>query len=364
MSHTLSYLFYTSILFSSTFLVYCIFKINSKQFQFFGITALSVIYSLPLALRGTTGTDSLQYYTMYNYGLSNWRRDNKIESGFLWLMLFCRNAHFPICFFYFLIAFITLFCFYLVLFFERPNINAGIACFFYMSVIYVQAFNICRQTMALSITFLALDLVIRGKKISPIILIYIASLFHVSAIIGFIIYAIIIIYKLNNTTNRFLLKMSIVLIVISLLFTLNPNLIGRFVLKFLNNQYYADYFSRVSLNALLVVKNLFISLPVIYILLKKIDMQSKWNIIISTIALLGLITTSMGKDTSRFGLYMLIFCSLALSARQNRDIRILNMNFNEKNVLFVLYLYYLIIFVFHYFYKGYCELIPYVPMWR
>lgn len=91
-----SYFFYILLVITFSIACYIAFRIKDCTIQIINTIVISVLYSLPLAFRGITGTDSLQYFTIYNYGLSHWKRWNTFEPGFLSLMDFCKNLHFPV----------------------------------------------------------------------------------------------------------------------------------------------------------------------------------------------------------------------------------------------------------------------------
>ncbi len=358
----LSYIFYLTIVISFTFLIYYIFKVKNNIFQIICIICIVILYSLPLAFRGTTGTDSLQYYTIYKYGLSNWRRrENKLESVFLSLMSLCKNAHLSVSAFFFLLSFISLACFCLVLFLEQARINVGIAAFLYMTIIYVQSFNICRQVVAISLVLFALDLVLRKRRVLSIVLIVLAMGFHISAIVGFFIFILIILYQ-QEIPKKYLKNAIILALLVFLYCSFNPKIIANIVNLVLHSSYYAGYFNTRNLSAFTVVKNIIISAPIFILLWKKLSEADSWAMIVTSIALFGLIVTSIGGDSSRAGLYLLVFCSLAVAIKWYSKIQIANIKFSESNISLLIYVYYLMLFLFHYFYKNYGEIIPYIPL--
>ncbi len=339
-------------------------------FQISGILFVSVMYSLPLAYRGITGTDSLQYYTTFTYGQGHWKRYNTVELGFSFFMDMCRNAKLSITFFYFWIAFISLLCFCLVLYLEQNRVDVFLAAFYYSTTLYVRAFNICRQVMAISIVLLAVDLALRGKRIISIMLVMFACLFHVSAIIGLAVIVAIFIVQLHIPV-KYIRILGVIAMLIVLYCVCNPHVLSRIVQILFSSTYYAGYFSRENLHVGTIIKNLLVSLPVVIVALNRLKSNDFWTIIIVSLSIIGLLITSMGGDTGRVGLYLSVFCALTVAPKQEDTEKILDTYAvrprNMQMVAFLLrltmFLYLFAVFVFHYLYKNYGEIIPYTPMW-
>lgn len=366
----LSYIFYTALVVTFPFLLHEIFQVRQAAFQISGIFFVSTVYSLPLAYRGITGTDSLQYYTTFTYGQGHWKRYNTVEAGFSFFMDICRNAKLPIAFFYFWIAFVSLLCFCLVLYLEQNRVDVFLAAFYYSTTLYVRAFNICRQVMAISIVLLAVDLALRGKRIIPMMLVVFACLFHISAIIGLAVIIVIYIFQLHIPV-KYIRMLGIIATVIVLYCVCNPHVLSRIVQTLFDSTYYAGYFSRENLHVGTIIKNLLVSLPIAIVVLSRLRSNDFWTVIMVSLSVFGLLITSMGGDTGRIGLYLSVFCALTVALRQEDTEKILNTyavrSRNIRIVAFLLrltmFLYLFAVFVFHYLYKNYGEIIPYIPMW-
>lgn len=366
----LSYIFYTALVITFPFLLHEIFQVRQAVFQISGIFFISAVYSLPLAYRGITGTDSLQYYTTFTYGQGHWKRYNTVEVGFSSFMDICRNAKLPISFFYFWIAFASLLCFCLVLYLEQNRVDIFLASFYYSTTLYVRAFNICRQVMAVSIVLLAVDLALRGKRIISIMLVMFACLFHISAIIGLAIIIAIFIFQLHIPV-KYIRMFGILAMAIVLYCVCNPHVLSHIVQTLFDSTYYAGYFSRENLHVGTIIKNLLVSLPVAIVVLSKLRSNDFWTVVMVSLSIFGLLITAMGGDTGRIGLYLSVFCALTVALKEENAERAMNIFAVRRQTVqtvmlllrFTMYVYLFAVFVFHYLYKNYGEIIPYVPMW-
>lgn len=355
-----SYFFYILLVITFPIACYIAFRIKDCTIQIINTIVISVLYSLPLAFRGITGTDSLQYFTIYNYGLSHWKRWNTFEPGFLSLMDFCKNLHFPVSVFYFLISFISLLCFCIILYIEQDRIDIRIASFYYVTDLYMQSFNICRQILAVSLVFLALELTLHGKRIFPLLLIAFGMSFHISAAIGFSLYLLIIILQIpeKKSYSRTLI---FVIAIVLLYCSIHPSVLSEISNQIFHSTYYSGYFNEENLDIFTFIKNILVSLPIIILLWLKINEKDFWSTLVCSLSIFGIIISSIGGDSSRIGLYMSIFSAIALASKTRIYIPYTcQVNISSVNVF--IYIYYTILFVFHYFYKGYCQLIPYIPI--
>lgn len=171
-------------------------------------------FFLPLALfwvyicgsQYYVGTDYESYIKIFNgYNLEYFSNNGEIL--FTKLIQYCNVIGLRGQALYYIIYAISFYFFFLILK-ETKIIYSAIYILLYIAVstIFNGQFNILRQSLAVYIGTYAAILTIRGKYVKPIILICIASMFHISSI-SFIIFLFpkSIINKLNKTALYLLL---------------------------------------------------------------------------------------------------------------------------------------------------------------
>lgn len=178
-----SILLYICVFAASAVIVQYGYKRKSKALQIIGLL-IPVIVG---ALRYDVGLDYSSYLSAYA-DITNpqalLRYDGTPELEFTFQVL-AQISHFifssPIPLF-FIYCTITVFAFYAALRLMSPK-NVGFALFFFYAIFFLNSFNIMRQGAAMSIGALALVHYIKGEKRKAFIYIFVASLFHISALL-------------------------------------------------------------------------------------------------------------------------------------------------------------------------------------
>lgn len=194
---------------SSCLLMWCEGKIDNHNKFVKGFILFLIIFfpSLIAAFRGlTVGTDILTYvkpiqdiannsndywdFINYNGFLENGDAFSRFEKGYVSLAYFCSRFNNSLSLNFFLSELIIMFClvFGLIRLKRIRNTNIplwlGLAVFY--SFFYNLSFNMVRQSMAMFILFYAFTYLIDKKWIEYVIFVFIATLFHNTAIIGFL----------------------------------------------------------------------------------------------------------------------------------------------------------------------------------
>ena len=150
------------------------------------------------ALRFGIGTDYHMYYGIYkNFSTIESSATSRTGIGYSYLMYLFKNI--LMLDYQFIIAFtsiVTIICFYY--FFKKNSENPGKSILFYVSIgLYTSSFNGFRQNMSIALALVGLTLYKKNKKVLPLSLLIIATLFHSSTIILIFSYYIFCIKKVS-----------------------------------------------------------------------------------------------------------------------------------------------------------------------
>ena len=209
---------------------------GEKSFIFFLALLLP---SLMAAFRGATGTDSIMYRTVYEFGEESVLRWQEFESGFMLLISILRKLHLPYQALFFTMSFLTTLFVYLWIDKEKEHINIELSVFTYFMTMYLYSYNALRQALAVAICLYAVSLFIRKRKIIGVILIFIATFFHASALIVLVVVFAKFIFE-NRYKRIFLMSV----VVVALYLVANRDLLGNIVRVVTGSNYYASYITR------------------------------------------------------------------------------------------------------------------------
>ena len=134
--------------------------------------------------------------------LSNGQPFQRFEKGYVSLVYFASRVTPKIWFDFFITEFIILSCVVLGMFkFSKiRNISLGIGVFIFFTFFYNLSFNLIRQSLAMFILFYGSSYLVNKDWLKYILTIFIAFLFHSSAIIGFLF--LFIYWALNMDTKK------------------------------------------------------------------------------------------------------------------------------------------------------------------
>ena len=230
---------------------------GEKIFLFFSF----VILFLLLALRDlSVGTDTLNYVNYYLY--FDYYKNNEI--GFFVFRSFLKKIGASYRFYLAIIAFITTIAAYK--FIKRYSVDYLISCFAYFSLgLYAMSFSGLRQSLAVCIIMFSIKYIFENKPILFILLIIIASTFHLSSIV------FLPVYLLKNI--KISKKSILIFIVLAFVFILFNNKIYNQILAYLPDGYLRYSKSNLSINIIVVLEGILI--PLVSKLL--VNMNEKYN---------------------------------------------------------------------------------------
>ena len=267
-------------------------------FAILGITILAIVCGIR---DYSIGTDTLEYNSYFYYIdlskdlLSYCKSLKKIFDieytysffsyilGRIWL-----NAHFC----YFMFQFLIGSNIYLALNKLRNKISISLGWLTYCFMFYVLSFNGLRQCIALSFILLVVSFGLNGKKLSSIISLILASLFHNASIVAIIIYLIILIIKKSRRS-----QIKYVYLFASLFAIMFPYIVRYTSLISMLSDKYSNYIvdgSNISL-----VSSLLIRLPMILLMLVDILMNHR---------VIG---------NNEYAIYLIVFMELIMIPVQN-----------------------------------------------
>lgn len=134
---------------------------------------------------GITGRDiTAGYYLNYlsASSLSSYR-DQSVEIGFRLLNVIVKNLFNSYEVLIFIIGFLTVVPVMHIIRKYSDKIDVGVSVLLYVSVYYFSGFSAARQYMALSICLLAFDAIYENREYKAVVLIFLASSFHITSIL-------------------------------------------------------------------------------------------------------------------------------------------------------------------------------------
>lgn len=231
-------IFYNFILLSSTFFVWLSEKGRTKIDRNVLIFIAFMIVFIPSAIRYGVGANYFSYLHIYE---KSWRLDiyKFIEPGFYYVNYFLKSldAHFQWSF----AAFSFLFSY--AVFKSYPRKQSWLIHLTFFAIFYLLSFFYVRTAVAVGFSMWALYTFIQGRTYLFLILIAIASLFHLSALIVGVI-GLLSLVPMHRYVKLYIFPIISVLVLVvaffknSLLFTLI-----EYVLKMAGLTRYTSYFS-------------------------------------------------------------------------------------------------------------------------
>lgn len=313
------------------------------------------------SLRYGVGTDYGNYVSIYN-NLSNLSFSNyfigiasNLEFGFFTLVKISKLITGDYTFLFASSCFLTVLFFYKAL--KRYDIkHSALVYFLFLTTIFPTSFNTVRQSIAISICFFAFSYIIERKPKKYLLWIFIASLFHVSAIILLPFYFINRLVKNKKGHNKkFIIIKSLLLASIILL--LLPY-VYEFIqmIPFLNK--YTIYQSiSADGNNYIIYLNIVI-LAVILLFYKKLVLISNTNIYLYVFTIMNIVLLTLGFASpfvKRIALYFSLFSPILMTYLC--DI------FSDRLGRFISYslliLYGLLFFYISFYLMGQADIIPY-----
>lgn len=311
-------------IFSLTILYTNVVKVRCKNFFEFIVYIFPIIciFIIALWLQKGVGTDYYSYFNIASSGIGLGRFLNKGEYfsyGLLKLAWILKDPQL-----FFLFSAIIKMIFFSLALYEINKLGYKLSLFlflyFTLSLVFFNQFNLIRQYIAAYIIFYAVLLLNKNKYIHYIIFVFMASMFHDSAIFLLILVLIKIKFSKEIISNRLLI--SLILIILALYFINIESIIKNILLSvesykhLVNSEYFTG---KMSISGILTkIPKI---LAVLYITLKiskqKIKNEDIFMINISKIAILILIFSFSTSLMWRIYQYFDLFLSIPLLVMYN-----------------------------------------------
>lgn len=196
------------------------FKVKSKFIRIIcGILAI-LIPTFFFSVRYGIGTDYFNYLALYSDVYNG--IDIKIEWAYKYLSKFVASFGGSIEVLFFIVSLIMILFIYLTLKDNHKIISPGVGMFVFMLLYYQYSFNIMRQMIAASIILYSIKYIKDRKFIKFMLFIFIASGFHITALIMVPIYFL---YELLGKKKRKLISSITFLIALVVVLSLDKILI-------------------------------------------------------------------------------------------------------------------------------------------
>lgn len=179
------------------------------------LCVVTAMLTLFIGLRFNTGADWSLYISQYDH-LQSWRNYNDWEMGFYVLMQVFHVLHAD---YYVLQFFIAAFVMGAAAYFFRKHTDHPVFClslfyfFFYNSLLFAQS----RQALAVALLMFSMDFILERRLLPFCVMIWLASMFHFTAVIAFPLYF---------CTTDWKKTVKVVVLSISEVFALLPSLIS------------------------------------------------------------------------------------------------------------------------------------------
>lgn len=289
---------------------------NYNNYNFYLITWF-FLAALVMGLRGlTVGVDTANYYSKFlDISSSSWSaifrnthyfKYNGLEMGYVCFAKICSIFVDDYIFFQFVLA--NIYCFTMMTFFKKTvKFKIILTTVFLGSGLYLLAFNINRQMIAVALTALSWNCLCNGKKFKALILLLLSATFHTSSFVFLIAYFFYIIRK-----RKILFKISVLfLIIASINYKYVINLISHNIVVYGN--YYENARTKQTIGMSIIIFSI-IMLLAIYILLGrgKFSVIEKVYALFATIYVICNIIGLYFNYFERIGVYFLPFVAVEM----------------------------------------------------
>lgn len=175
----------------------------------------------------------------------------KKEKGYLLLVFVIAKYFGDIHWLLFFMSFITMTCIYVGAWKFRKDVSLSMILLLYFCFFYNDSYNMVRQSMSMSIVFMAIPYLFEKKYVKYLVFILIASLFHSTAVIGiahFLIYWFLYTKKMTFGKNEKNLRSWILIAVLAGVCVLLPYICSSLVGIGLLDAKYLYYFKNESVS--------------------------------------------------------------------------------------------------------------------
>ena len=315
--------------------------------------------SLLAAFRGRTGTDSYMYQQIYEGILQ--REWQTMEFGYACIMEVLNACHFSYRVLFFIMQFLTVLFIMLFINNEKENIDARMAVLIFASDLFFWTLNGMRQGLAIAIVLYAFSVFMDGKWKKSIALIILASVFHMSALIAFVVLGAKWLFE-----NRYTRVIIAICVGVILWFIFHRDQLGYLAYKLSGSAYYASYITRDAQSEGSIINVIIKCFPILFICAlnfknyrgnaKKYKIYFAMMICGYVFTLLGVITATFVERAAYYFTYLNI-CLLAFASTQ--PLVVYKWKFSCQIVKYVVIAYVMVMFSYNTVYRNFNDLIPY-----
>lgn len=290
--------FYLLFLFLASLLVFLSYVFPDFR-ETFQIVLLIVSLSIAGFRKNLSG--DFGYYVDWYINKS---RDYDFEFGFVWIMNLFRwfNCSHHILFFFF--SFCTIMLVYLAIKVYTQHTDFAFLFFLLIPALYLNSLSIIRQAFAMALAFYAFHFLITKKYLVFIVLMFVATSIHFTAILPFLVFLFVFKFadKIKTVHLSVLLFFSLVL--------LNFNWITFFA-HFFENTHYINYFSE-DLNQVNALKIFSLNILAVFLLfynrkMKAVYPLQKYFIILTIFSIVVTNIFATDNQLNRLSHYFTIF---------------------------------------------------------
>lgn len=357
MSREISILLYLSSFIFSSSLIYLGIKEQKELRNFFTLLGISIPVILATFRSLPVGTDTEPYYYLYNYyGTFSSLSDKFKILGF---KEFLNTILIHICttigsfnLYLFIYALFTVVFVIITLYKLVPLEVVPLSYFIYLCFFFPQSLNIMRQSLAIAIIFLGYRLIIERKWLKYLLIVFIATSIHISALLALPLYFLINEKKEINRWVAAIISFGLIL------FTTRPSWIFIMLSTipgFERYLFYADYSGDAN-NRMIFIN--FIILIIIYLLKKYLFERNPENKLFVLLLFFGLLIGLTGFTSpfiKRLGTYFDILQIVLIAELSN----IFSDKVQSLIVKYGIYVMCVIYFVIAYYYLSLAKVIPY-----
>lgn len=180
---------------------------KTKDVIFAQVSKISVflLMFIPASLRYGVGTDYFSYIRIFNI-ISNSRR-SRYEPGYVAINQLCHFLDLDVQWVFVIMAFLTLFFLFLAV--QRKSFYIIIPVYF--CLFYAFSYNAVRNALAITIAYYAYQLFSRKKVLFSFVMVGIASLFHISSVLFYLIFISMAMFKINKIQAVLIFIVSLIL---------------------------------------------------------------------------------------------------------------------------------------------------------
>ncbi len=361
MEAILTFMLYMLVVISVSFLVKQSLQQQNKNLKNILFFIAILLCSLLAAFRENVGTDSAMYRRAYEYGEQTLNRWVDFENGYVFLMNSLHKFHIPYQGLFFCMEFLTTLFIFLTIKREKDNISIFLATFIYMIDMYFFSWNVMRQALAIAICVYAMSIFLDGEKLKSILLIIFACQFHYSAALCLAIIGAKIVF--DNRNSKILMA---IVFMVAMILVLNRPLLGSIVKMITGSGYYTGYITRDEYTDSNLFRYFLKISPILIITFFNFKnyFKNRKYLVYFGIMICGYIISSLSSQTNtqvaRLGYYF-TYLNMFVLGYCGKQRLFIGKKFclTPKSVRILCYFYFIIMFLYGTFYRGFSQLVPY-----